>query len=416
METDDGTRLESARGRGAWRQILVVYRKELTDILRDRRALISMIVAPLLLIPLLIFGLGVLSYTVMEQARQEVHRVMLLGGADSPRAVERLAAHEGIVLVEEAEDYEARILARDIRAAVRVPEGFEEAVIEDRAAGTVTLYTFEGEVKSGMAARLVREVLGEFRQEVVRDRLREREISPELLEPFALATENVAPPEKVTGTTLGGVIPYLVILLCVTGAMYPAMDLTAGEKERGTMETILSSPVSRWALVLGKYFVVVTASVATALLSIVSLGAVLVFGFTLLDQAEGQVDAIMAIDPFALVAVFFLLLPVACLFSAVLLAFSLFARSFKEAQSYVSPLLLLAILPAIAATLPGMEINSALIWAPVLNIALVSKEMMIGSYDWAAIGIVFGTTCIYALIALLFAVRLFHRESVVFRS
>ncbi len=398
------------------RQIRVVYLKELVDILRDRRALISMIAVPLVVIPLLMFALGALSFFVMEQARQEQHRVMVLGGEHSPGVLTKLESLDGIVVVPEEGDHVDRILRRDIRAAVRIPEGFETAVDDERPAGEVTILTFEGDVKSNLAAGVLRSFFRDFRDGVVERRLAARDLSPDLLEPFAVDTSNVAPPEKVTGSTLGGVIPYIVILLCVTGAMYPAMDLTAGEKERGTMETILSSPVSRLALVLGKYLVVVTASIATTVLAIGSLGAMLVFGFSLLGDAADTGEALLALDPLALVAVFFLLLPVACLFSAALLALSVFARSFKEAQTYVSPLLLAAILPAIAATLPGIERNATLIWAPVLNIALVSKEMMIGTYDWSAIGLVFATTSVYAMLALVIAVRLFYRESVLFRS
>ncbi len=399
-----------------FRQIHVVYRKELIDILRDRRALVSMIVVPLVVIPLLMFGIGTLSIVVMEQARQEQHRVMVLGGDDSPGILEKLGALDGILVVSDGEDYVERILRRDVRAAVRIPEGFESAVEEELPVEEVTLYIFEGDVKSNLAAGVVRSFFRELRDDVVARRLSDRDLSTDLLDPFAIGVSNVAPPEKVTGTTLGGVIPYIIILLCVTGAMYPAMDLTAGEKERGTMETILSSPVSRLALVLGKYLVVLTASLATSLLAIGSLGAALVFGFSLLDGGTEAGRPLLALDPLALVAVFFLLLPVACLFSAALLALSLFARSFKEAQTYVSPLLLLAILPAIAATLPGIELTPTLVWAPVLNIALVSKEMMIGTYDWGAIGLVFGTTSVYAALALAIAVRLFHREAVLFRS
>src|SRR5208282_591592 len=93
-----------------------------------------------------------------------------------------------------------------------------------------------------------------------------------VLTPFQVKQQNVAPPEKVGGAAIGGLIGYMVILLCFTGAMYPAMDLTAGEKERGTMETILSSPVSRSDLVLGKFSLVLSASLATAALSVISMG------------------------------------------------------------------------------------------------------------------------------------------------
>ena len=105
------------------------------------------------------------------------------------------------------------------------------------------------------------------------------------MKPFEVRTENVAPPEKVGGNMIGGLIPYLFIILCFTGAMYPAMDLTAGEKERGTMETILCSPVARTDLVLGKFLVVLTASLTAALISMISMGLTFVVGGILMGAA-----------------------------------------------------------------------------------------------------------------------------------
>ncbi len=93
----------------------------------------------------------------------------------------------------------------------------------------------------------------ELRERTVAARLQERALPASLVKPFDFKRENVAPPEKVGGNLLGGIVPYIIIILCFTGAMYPAMDLTAGEKERGTMETLLCSPVARVNLVLGKF-------------------------------------------------------------------------------------------------------------------------------------------------------------------
>jgi sodium transport system permease protein len=155
----------------------------------------------------------------------------------------------------------------------------------------------------------------------------------------------------VGGAVLGGLVPYFVILLCLTGAMYPAMDLTAGEKERGTIETILCSPVSRTHLVLGKFLMVLTASIATAVLSITSMAVSFGVGKKmLLGVAHGAADAAMQITMTgkAIVSIFFVVLPLAVFFSAALLAISLFAKSFKEAQSYLSPLMIVVVLPAVA--------------------------------------------------------------------
>ncbi len=225
--------------------------------------------------------------------------------------------------------------------------------------------------------------------------------------------------EKVGGALIGGLVPYFIILLCLTGAMYPAMDLTAGEKERGTIETILCSPVSRTHLVLGKFLMVLTASVATGVLSVISMTVSFGVGKKLLQGvANGAADTILQITMTgkAVISVFTMVLPLAVLFSAALLAIALFARSYKEAQSYISPLMIVVVLPAVAAVLPGVELNAALALVPVLNTSLISKEIMTGTYHWKYIVLIFASSCIYAAGAIAIAVKLFQREDVLFRT
>jgi sodium transport system permease protein len=223
-------------------------------------------------------------------------------------------------------------------------------------------------------------------------------------------------------------IPYLFILLCFTGAMYPAMDLTAGEKERGTMETILCSPVARVHLVLGKFLMVLTASLATVVWSLISMGATFLLGGMLLAGSMGggmaaaaksggaRLSVLPVLDPVGTLMVLAMVLPVAVLFSAVLMALSLFARSLKEAQSYVSPLLIVIIVPAMMGLLPGVELNARLALVPILNLALVSKELVSGVFHWNYLALIFGSTCVYAALALGFSVRMFNREEVLFRT
>jgi len=164
----------------------------------------------------------------------------------------------------------------------------------------------------------------------------------------------VAPPEKVSGATVGGFIGYMVVLLCMTGAMYPAIELTAGEKERGTMETILSSPISRMNLVLGKFLLVLSAALATAALSVMSMG----ISFSALrhfNVTSGRGEAaglLLQLGPKAVAAIFLMALPMAVLFSAVLMTIALFAKSHKEAQSYLTPMTFLVVIPAVASLLP----------------------------------------------------------------
>jgi len=250
----------------------------------------------------------------------------------------------------------------------------------------------------------------------VRERLQAREVPPQVLRPFDIAHQNVAPPAKVGGNALGGIIPYFIIILCMTGAIYPATDLTAGEKERGTMETILCSPVSRTDLVLGKFLMVLTASLGTVLLSLLSMGGTFQIARHAFSGAKQATELALTLDPAGLAGVFLMLLPVAVMLSAALLMVGLFSRSFREAQSYAGPLMLVAIVPTITALLPGVDLNASLAVAPLVNVCLVCKEMMAGAWHWNYILLIFGSACVYAAAALAATVWMFHREEVLFRS
>lgn len=391
----------------------VVYRKELLDSLRDRRALISAIVVPLVVIPLLLLGMGGLTMKLTERAREDVHDVMVLGEEHAPDLVEALEELETIRLVEETENFAELIAAKELQAAVRVPEDLEQR-IERGETAEITIYTYTGEGRSSAAAGRVEQVLQALEREIVRERLAARGLEESVLEPFQLDRRNVAPPEKVTGALLGGLLPYILIVLCLTGAIYPAIDLTAGEKERGTMETLLSSPVPRRTLVLGKFLVVLTFSVVTALLAVSALGGTVWLAISQLN-ATGQIQE-LSLNLLSVVGFFILLLPMAALFSALLLALSLFARTFREAQTYVSPLMIAAILPAGVALMPGVELTPPLALVPVLNISLIGRDLLSGIYEWGYISLILLSSTLYAGCALWVAVKLFEKESVIFRE
>jgi len=396
----------------------IVYRKELIDSLRDQRTLISMIAVPLLLVPLLTIGLLVVMVRQVGEASEEVPKVMILGGEDSPNVRAELEKLQGVKIVPENSDYTEEISNKRIRAAVEIPPGFDAKL----AAGepmSVKIYMYQGELKSGFGANRLEKFFRDLRDRAIRERLEARHLPENMVRPFDIKQQNVASREKVGGALIGGLVPYFIILLCLTGAMYPAMDLTAGEKERGTIETILCSPVSRTHLVLGKFLMVLTASVATGVLSVISMTVSFGVGKKLLQGvANGAADTILQITMTgkAVISVFTMVLPLAVLFSAALLAIALFAKSYKEAQSYISPLMIVVVLPAVAAVLPGVELNTALALVPVLNTSLISKEIMTGTYHWKYIVLIFASSCIYAAGAIAIAVKLFQREDVLFRT
>jgi len=399
--------------------VSIVYRKELTEWLRDRRTLISTVLVPLLLFPLMMVGFSSLAVIMVGKAKEEIPKVMILNGADSPLLLAELVKVKDFQIVRYAANWKEQISNKEIRAAVEIPENFQ-ASFEAGISKTVKIYFYEGEIKSSFAADRFEKFFKDYRDRIVRDRLAAKNVPASILAPFAIRQQNVAPPEKVSGATFGGLVGYMVILLCMTGSIYPAIDLTAGEKERGTMETILSSPISRMHLVLGKFLLVLSAALTTAALSVLSMG----ISFSLLPRfgsgsgsRKGHAaELLFQLGPKAVLSVFAMALPLAVLFASVLMTIALFAKTYKEAQSYLTPLTFVVVIPAVAALMPGVELTPKLALVPILNTSLVCKEIITGTYHWNSIALIFLSSCVYAAAGLFLAFKTFQRESVLFRS
>jgi len=412
-----------------WTNIATVYLKELKDTLRDRRSLMSMIVVPTLVMPLLTFGVGKVMSGVIKKTQEEIPSVAILGGEDSPAVVAALKKSPKLRVVATPADYKQAIGDKKLRVAIQLPERFE-AGLQAGAAPTVKVFNYTGELKSEHGASVVEGFLVALREQTIVDRLAEHGLAKTLARPFEFKRENVAPPEKVGGNLFGGLVPYLIIILCFSGAMYPAMDLTAGEKERGTMEMLLCSPIARVDIVLGKFLMVLTGSLSAMCFMLLSMGVSAAIGGTLMLGGRGggavaaaaaahgpnPMNVIPTIDPLGLVGVLAMVFPVAVLFAAATFTVALFAKSYKEAQSYVGPMIIVVIMPAVIGMLPGIDLNARLALVPLLNLSLVCREMLSGVWHWNYIALIFGSSCVYAAAALALAVKMFNREEVIFRT
>jgi sodium transport system permease protein len=196
--------------------------------------------------------------------------------------------------------------------------------------------------------------------------------------------------------------------------MLPATDIGAGEKERGTLETLLITPIPRQDLVMGKFFTIAFAGVTSAM---VTIGSMFVWGVLL---AQGMAIKLItefmgAISPIDFVLMFLMLVPVVAIFASLLLSLSIYARSFKEAQGYMTPLVFLTIIPIIIALLPGIELKGVYAWIPLTNVALAMKELIKGTMDYMALIPIFVSTSVIAGLLIAFCVYWFKREKVLFR-
>ena len=196
--------------------------------------------------------------------------------------------------------------------------------------------------------------------------------------------------------------------------MYPAIDLGAGEKERGTIETLLVSPATRFQIVMGKFIVVTLSGIISATLTFVGLYATLKLNSEIPSEI---LDLILrVIDINSIIVIFTLIIPISVFFAGVLLSFSFFANSFKEAQSIMTPFNFIVIIPAFIGTLPGMKLTFVTAMIPILNVSLASKEIISGTINNFNLAVVYISMFLLAAISLFICIKLFSREDVIFRG
>ena len=395
------------------RRVGIVYRKEIVESLRDRRTLISTIVIPLIIFPLIFVVFGGFASGVMKSVQAERSKIAIIGAEHAPNLAEKVREANGLEVVG-AENFQTKIAEKELRAALEIPPGFEER--SGTNAPMVTIHFHAGEFRSQMAVRNLQRALREYRDEIVTGTLAQKGLAKEALVPFQVKELNAAPPKKVAANLVGGLVPYMIIFLTFVGCMAPALDLTVGEKERGTMETVLASAIGRTELVVGKFFVVVTISAVTTIMALLSNALTLLIPTLLMREATKGTAVPLDVSGVGVLGIFILVAPLTVTFAAVQMAIATMARNYREAQTYVSPLMMVALVPAVVGLLPGFDLNMKLAWVPILNVCLVAREVLAGTFHWGLIGIVFGSSCVYAALALMAVVKVFKSESVLFRA
>ncbi len=425
-----------------WSNLMVIFGREVRDQIRDRRTLFMIFVLPILLYPML--GIGLVQFAA---ALEQKPRIVVMVGAeylpnspplldaegdgfntayfDSPAEAEKL-----LVVRQSASGpwgdprrCEQAIRSGEAAAVMIIPQDVAQQLLREKEIDIPIKYNSVDEPSQFTYLRL-KEVLSRFRKSIVAGRLKRDQKTESYTDPIQVKAEDVATASEVGGNTWSRLFPFLLVMMSLTGAFYPAIDLCAGEKERGTMETLLISPASRAELVLGKFLTVMLASMMTALLNLASMGLTGIqlarqFGALTADPGRRAVAAMIAPPTFqAAFWMVLLLIPLAAFFSAVCLSLAVLARSMKEGQYYMTPLFMVC-LPLIFLTLfPGIELNLFYSLVPITGVALLLRALIMGNYDVALRYFlpVLVPTLVYAAIALRWAIDLFQREEVLFRE
>ena len=394
--------------------IFTVFRKELLEVARDRRTLIFMIALPLLLIPVLLnFTIEFMADAEKEAATKTLDYAVF-GAEELPELTEAFAsANFSATPLDDQAEIEAAIDDDRIDLALVVlPAGpGEQRKVElwfNNASMSSKVKSRTKDVLDGLGARLRSKRLEEVYE------IRDPAVQQSVIEPVVMVPRGIAPMREVIGEAAGGMLPYLFIIFCFLGAMYPAIDLAAGEKERGTLETLLLVPIPRWQVVLGKFFVVFVAGVVSASLQLVGIGGWIAWRSRELGGELGNVLATIGAGDLLLVVA--MLVPTAAIFASLLLCISIYAKSFKEAQSYMAPLQMLVILPAFLAMLPGIELDWTTASIPITNISLAIKEIIKGTMDLSMLVAILGSSTLLAGALLWVSTWWFGRENVLFRQ
>ena len=394
---------------------LIILIKELTDMIRDRRTIFMMVVMPLVVIPLLAITAIKLTQSQIEKAKDKELRVAVIGETAAPELFKRLSKEENFFLVTMTNADSARAMTAEqtLDGVVIIPQDFSEFVEGDKQA-TIRLI-FKSSESLNAARRRIEAIIDQYDREIVNERIGRLQLDETLFDAIAIEREDVASTEEKFAENAGGFLPYIFIIFGFMGSIYPALDLGAGEKERGTLETILSSPASRFDIVMGKFLVVVLFSIATAFLAMLG---VLIMVYQFLPTIETNITQTVMdmLGPRRIFIIMSMVLPVSAFFAAVALAISIFARSFKEAQSMMAPLNIIIILPAMIGMLPGFKLTAVTAAIPILNLSLATKAILGGSADPILIAEVYLSLFFLAGVSIYGCVKWFNREETLFRS
>ncbi|UZX15916.1 ABC transporter permease [Thermus sp. PS18] len=391
------------------RDIYRIFWKELVQVFRDRKLVFSTLILPVLLMPIFMFGPSLVLQRLLQGAQERKQEVAVLNLPE-----EALRALEQAGLSPKAHpDPEGAVREGKYPVGVRYEQGVYR--VYGRLAGGLT----EGQV----AVNKVQGALQALKEAKVAEALAQRGIPHQVLTPFQVEVVDTSPEREKAGGLLGFLLPFFLVVFVLTGGQVVAVDATAGEKEKGTLEALLMAPVPLWHLTLGKTL----ATVAMALLSGISGLVGLASGRALAAEFGGrlfretgqtlELGGQLTLDGTSFLALFLSAFLLALFMGAVMVSLGLFARSFKEAQSYMAPLQLLVLLPLIFLQFRGFfELQTWHHLVPLFNVALLMDALLKGSASPLQAGLTWGSTLVYAGLALLVAVRVFSREEVVFRN
>lgn len=407
VSTPGGTPLAEPRPtRPRARVVRAIYTKEVRETLRDRRTLFLLIAVPLIFYPLLLIVFTEVLLSQKEKIEAEVGAVVL--GAHVPEDLARRIRDDATLTVTTAADPAAALSSGETQAVVTVPDDID-AILATNATAKVTVAYNSVEPLSGNVYERIKNHLVEWKKELLAARLTRKGLEAPFVVPLELVDDDIAPSSRQVGSIVAQFLPMLVLIFMITGAFYPAVDVTAGEKERKTIQTLVTSPVRPLEIVIGKYLTVLTVATISGMMNILSIVAIVVHNVVNAggDGVDLGLSQVSVGDVLALVWTVLLL---GVMFSAILMTIATLAETPKDAQNYLAPVYMICLLPVMVAQVPGIEISQGTAFIPVLNVALGMKEILVTGVVWDHLFVVSISSLIVTVLTLVLAARLYTRE------
>lgn len=433
----------------------LLLKKELLDVFRDKKAIIMMVLVPLLLYPLIFFGSMAVMTMIQSNMEEGEYKVAIVASDDGAlkSAVEKHNENAKVEAREKAEtestdqgnssddsvsqknsaSTSANGIATDVLTLVDAPSGdYQEALQNEELDAYVTsskdssgktvyeVYYVSSITNSSYAAGIVRDVVDELSREESKEKIQAAGLDADLImNPVVYESEDLASSEQSAGSILGMILPFLLVLSLLMGTMYPAIDVTAGEKERGTLETLLTLPVSNREIIFSKFFTVAIIGIISALLNIVSIAFMGIYMIRLMgDAMESMGISFAGIDIGKFIpAIIFTVLAIlafSLFISAVTMCITSLAKSYKEANNYITPLMLVVMLTGYIGFIPNIELTHTMALVPVANICLMIKNLLLFKVEYKLVAVVLMSNVLYAIVAVLILSRIYDSENVLF--
>jgi sodium transport system permease protein len=393
--------------------IVSIFKKELIDVLRDRRTLMFMVVIPILITPLLVIGSIKFQEYQNKKSEEKILKIAYINESEDSLTKQLLSEQKGVKIIEgvQLDSIESYIKSDSLQGGLYLGKGFLKK-IKTNSSGDVKIYYKSSDLMSKSKKRM-QAALDIYKEKIIAERLKQLNVDGQILEPITITNIDMATAKETLGKAIGGFIPYVLVMFIFLGAMYPAIDLGAGEKERGSLETLLSSPATKFEITMGKLLVVSLTGIVSGLVSVLGISSSLFF----IDKIPVQIQETILdlINPFMIFSIIILMIPIAIFFASMLLSISFYARSFKEAQSLMGPLNMVIIVPLFLSLGPGMEMDHATALMPLINVGLLTKEILAGSVELIYFIETLFSLLFCAAIGIWFSVFWFKKENTIFR-